>query len=378
MQDNNERRCNGADRTPSRPAGISITFHPQVSSHEAFSQVTAVTPQLQQQDDEASLMVNYTVTKSENNRSSSKKAWKLWKLRLKSKKKRQNSNMTSAAHNQSQPLHNGADFTRTVEFHTVTSSAQSTAAFTRPQGSSSTTSQPNCTATTSTHSLPRFTARLQPLNTPANPKTHFLNAAAGPSSNNGSFPRTVRSFGPVLPSKYLAIDCEMVGTGPKGRISQVARCSLVSYDGDIVYDKFIKPPVPVTDYRTPWSGIRPHNLLRATPYAVARNEILRLVKGKVLIGHAIHNDLKVLSYSHPKDLTRDTSRIPLLNVKAGFQEREVVSLKRLTKALLKRDIQTGRKGHSSVEDAKATIELYKLVEMDLEQTPASKNTEPSK
>lgn len=76
-----------------------------------------------------------------------------------------------------------------------------------------------------------------------------------------------------IPSKYLAIDCEMVGTGPKGSVSQLGRCSVVSYDGDVVYDKFIKPPVPVTDFRTRWSGIRPRNLANATPYSVARKEV---------------------------------------------------------------------------------------------------------
>lgn len=76
-----------------------------------------------------------------------------------------------------------------------------------------------------------------------------------------------------IPSNYLAIDCEMVGTGPKGSVSQLGRCSLVSYDGDVVYDKFIKPPMPVTDYRTRWSGIRPRNLANATPFSVARKEV---------------------------------------------------------------------------------------------------------
>lgn len=61
--------------------------------------------------------------------------------------------------------------------------------------------------------------------------------------------------------------------------------------------------------------------------------------GKVVIGHAIHNDFKVLSYSHPASLTRDTSKIPLLNRKAGFAANECASLKRLTKAIFNHDIQ---------------------------------------
>uniref|UniRef100_A0A3Q3VNH1 Exonuclease domain-containing protein n=1 Tax=Mola mola TaxID=94237 RepID=A0A3Q3VNH1_MOLML len=156
-----------------------------------------------------------------------------------------------------------------------------------------------------------------------------------------------------------------------GRINQLARCSIVSYQGDVIYDKFIKPTMPVTDYRTRWSGIRPRDLVHATPYTVARKEILKLLMGKVVIGHAIHNDCKVLSYSHPTALIRDTSKIPLLNTKAGLAATECASLKRLTKLIFNRDIQTGKKGHSSVEDAKATMELYKVVEVEWEMQLAS-------
>lgn len=175
------------------------------------------------------------------------------------------------------------------------------------------------------------------------------------------------------PSKILAIDCEMVGTGPKGSISQLARCSLVSYSGDVVYDKYIKPAAPVTDYRSRWSGIRPRDLANATPYAEARKEILNLLGGKLVIGHAIHNDFRVLSYSHPAALTRDTSRFPPLNRKAGLDEKQVASLKRLTKAIFNREIQTGKRGHSSVEDARATMALYKVVEEQWEKEIASKS-----
>lgn len=65
--------------------------------------------------------------------------------------------------------------------------------------------------------------------------------------------------------------------------------------------------------------------------------------GKVVVGHAIYNDFKAISYTHPSVLTRDTSRIPLLNLKAGFAEKECASLKRLTKAIFNRDIQVCNK-----------------------------------
>ncbi|XP_034355406.1 interferon-stimulated 20 kDa exonuclease-like 2 [Arvicanthis niloticus] len=170
-----------------------------------------------------------------------------------------------------------------------------------------------------------------------------------------------------LPGKMVAIDCEMVGTGPKGRVSSLARCSIVNYHGDVLYDEYVLPPCYIVDYRTRWSGIRKCHMVNATPFKTARSQILKILSGKVVVGHAIHNDYKALQYFHPKSLTRDTSQIPLLNRKADCPENVTLSLKHLTKKLLNRDIQAGKSGHSSVEDAQATMELYKLVEVEWEQ-----------
>lgn len=164
----------------------------------------------------------------------------------------------------------------------------------------------------------------------------------------------------------VAIDCEMVGTGPKGHVSSLARCSIVNYNGDVLYDS-TSFPCHIVDYRTRWSGIRKQHMVNATPFKIARSQILKILTGKIVVGHAIHNDFKALQYFHPKSLTRDTSHIPLLNRKADCPENATMSLKRLTKKLLDRDIQVGKSGHSSVEDAQATMELYKLVEVEWEQ-----------
>ncbi|KAK7886950.1 hypothetical protein WMY93_026571 [Mugilogobius chulae] len=242
---------------------------------------------------------------------------------------------------------------------------------------SSATSLQDFKPTTSAHNLSAFSTSARPpkkhQGTSVDSKTSSDNAVAGPSTQSSGHRTLSLSSTAAAPTKFLAIDCEMVGAGPKGHISQLARCSIVSYNGDVIYDKFIRPPVPVTDYRTRWSGIRRSDLKWAMPYDSARKEILKLLMGKVLVGHAIHNDLKVLNYNPPKAQIRDTSRIPLLNAKAGFPEKQPASLKRLTKAIFNRDIQTGSKGHSSVEDAKATMELYKLVEVEWERKLAAKD-----
>lgn len=180
-----------------------------------------------------------------------------------------------------------------------------------------------------------------------------------------------------FPGKMVAIDCEMVGTGPKGSISSLARCSIVSYNGDVLYDEYIRPPCHIVNYRTRWSGIRKSHMVNATPFKIAQRQILKILTGKIVVGHAIHNDFKALQYFHPKSLTRDTSQIPLLNHKAGSPENITMSLKNLTKKLLNRDIQGGTSGHSSVEDAQATMELYKLVEVEWEQHLAQNHPQNS-
>ncbi|XP_026139819.1 interferon-stimulated 20 kDa exonuclease-like 2 [Carassius auratus] len=209
--------------------------------------------------------------------------------------------------------------------------------------------------------FPKFTCYLpNKTNEPSSSaQTFSFPSTASTSQRHPTHKSSPRTLGPL---KCVALDCEMVGTGPKGCRNELARCSIVTYEGDVIYDKYIKPINPVTDFRTRWSGIRRQDLLHAIPFDQAQKEILKIITGKVVVGHAIHNDFKVLKYFHPACQTRDTARIPLLNQKAGLPVNEMVSLKKLTKAILKKDIQTGKGGHSSVEDAKATMELFKVVE----------------
>lgn len=57
------------------------------------------------------------------------------------------------------------------------------------------------------------------------------------------------------------MDCEMVGVGPGGHDSVLARISIVNQFGYCVYDKFVKPQEEVTDHRTWVSGVRPEDLI---------------------------------------------------------------------------------------------------------------------
>ncbi|EJD08249.1 ribonuclease H-like protein [Fomitiporia mediterranea MF3/22] len=161
------------------------------------------------------------------------------------------------------------------------------------------------------------------------------------------------------PGKYLAIDCEMVGVGPEGSESSLARVSLVNYHGAIILDEFVRQRERVVDYRTHVSGVRAEDMINGTPIPISFQEIQKrvasLLKDRILVGHAINNDLKALLLSHPRPLIRDTQ---LYAGKARLLKSKYPALRKLTQQELGVTIQAGE--HSSVTDARATMALYRL------------------
>ncbi|KAM4876768.1 RNA exonuclease 4 [Thomomys bottae] len=162
-------------------------------------------------------------------------------------------------------------------------------------------------------------------------------------------------------TKALAMDCEMVGVGPKGEDSIAARVSLVNQHGKCVYDKYVKPTEPVTDYRTAVSGIRPQDLKQGEKLEVVKREVAEMLKGRILVGHAVHNDLKVLFLDHPKKKIRDTQKYKPFKarVKSGRP-----SLKLLSEKILGLSVQQAE--HCSVQDAQAAMRLYVMVRREWE------------
>ncbi|KAM5186682.1 RNA exonuclease 4 isoform 1-T1 [Callospermophilus lateralis] len=154
-------------------------------------------------------------------------------------------------------------------------------------------------------------------------------------------------------TRALALDCEMVGVGPKGEESIVARVSLVNQYGKCVYDKYVKPTEPVTDYRTAVSGIRPEKLKQGEELEVVQREVAEMLKGRILVGHALHNDLKVLFLDHPKKKIRDTQKYKPFKsqVKSGRP-----SLKLLSEKIL--GIRVQQAEHCSICLAKSLLMCY--------------------
>ena len=163
--------------------------------------------------------------------------------------------------------------------------------------------------------------------------------------------------------KYIALDCEMVGVGPSPEIdSALARISVVNYHGHQLYDSYVQTKEPVTDYRTSVSGITPHLLRSARTFEAVQADVAKLFHGKILVAHAIKNDLDALLLSHSKRDIRDTSRHRAFRQLAGGR---TPSLKKLAREVLGIDIQAGE--HSSIEDARATMLLFRREKEEFEK-----------
>jgi hypothetical protein len=66
----------------------------------------------------------------------------------------------------------------------------------------------------------------------------------------------------------------MVGVGPFGLESVLARVTVVNFVGDVVLDEFVLPQEPVTDWRTPVSGVRKEDMANGAPWTLYRGPML--------------------------------------------------------------------------------------------------------
>ena len=154
--------------------------------------------------------------------------------------------------------------------------------------------------------------------------------------------------------KYVAIDCEMVGIGPGGYDSALARLSFVDYHGTLVYDSFVKPRERVVDWRTAVSGISPKDMRFARDFDEVQAQAAELLQGRILIGHDVKHDLNALELVHPASKIRDTSSF------SGFRQYATgrkPALRTLAREILHLDIQVD--SHSSIEDARVTMLLFR-------------------
>ncbi|KAJ7598343.1 hypothetical protein C8J56DRAFT_770482 [Mycena floridula] len=190
-----------------------------------------------------------------------------------------------------------------------------------------------------------------------------------------------------MPSKAVyTMSCITIGIGPGGTISMLARVAIADYQGQTVLDTYVVPTVNVTDYRTATTGIQPSYLSgsNAIQFSVVQEHVANLLKGNILVGHSLWNDLSgtclvsfnlfldsfapvVLGIAHPAVDTRDVGLYqPFRN--ALRSRRQVVSLQSLVWQLMRRRFQ--QRESNPLENARAALDLYRSQQQEWETTIA--------
>ncbi|XP_015781521.1 RNA exonuclease 1 [Tetranychus urticae] len=177
------------------------------------------------------------------------------------------------------------------------------------------------------------------------------------------FPKPLSDIRHTIRKRYLpvtensplfAIDCEMCLA--EGNESVLTRVSIVDENYNLVLDTLVKPEVPIKDYITRFSGITKEML---DPVDITLSDVKKILKkiiprDAILCGQSLQNDLKALKTFHPYCI--DTSVIYNLSGSRGSKP----GLKTLSSIFLEEKIQQGKRGHCSVEDARATMKLVNL------------------
>ena len=191
--------------------------------------------------------------------------------------------------------------------------------------------------------------------------------------------RRVRELGRPAPTgesleitPVLAVDCEMVGVNMWGGDSRLASVAVVNSHGQQVYFSYARPARPIIDYRTKYSGITPQLLEGAPPSQQVQDEVRKLLDGKIVVGHSLENDFRVLGFFPPRYMRRDTAHdVRRLQSPTGKPRK----LRHITWEFLGLIIQDRDDGHDPLEDARAALLLYQRYEREFEQAAARHKVE---
>lgn len=165
----------------------------------------------------------------------------------------------------------------------------------------------------------------------------------------------------------LALDCEFMGGMRNENV--LGRVSLVNMYGFPVYDFYVNPGTKIRDYRTRYSGISPAVLTKArkknklTTAPEAKAAVRTFASKSVIVGHAISNDFRVLGIRTDEVKSIDTQVLGRY-AEEGLASRP--SLSNVMKKYYRMTIQASKTGHSSVEDARSSMLIYRTFQKEFD------------
>ncbi|KAK1009426.1 hypothetical protein LTS01_001917 [Friedmanniomyces endolithicus] len=180
-----------------------------------------------------------------------------------------------------------------------------------------------------------------------------------------------------LVTSIIALDCEFQKVyveALRKHQHRVGRISIVNYFGQIIYDVFayydeepgktIALPPASLNLGVYWRDLWPE--IGARPISEVENNVRNILRrAKIVVGHAIANDIKVFSEGvFDRIAVRDTQLHEPWRKVYGKAPQHKPKLAVLACYLLRKHIQGDE--HSSVEDARATMLLFRKDEAAIE------------
>ncbi|KAA0037519.1 RNA exonuclease 4 [Cucumis melo var. makuwa] len=138
---------------------------------------------------------------------------------------------------------------------------------------------------------------------------------------------TIIDSGRTRGSGAIALACKYVGGGSDGSLDICAKVCLVDEGENVIFYSYVKPIIPVTNYRYEFTGVRPEHLRDAMPLKQVQKKIQEFLcngeqmwkirpgstrKARILVGHGLQEYLTSLQIDYPSIMIRDTAKYPPL------------------------------------------------------------------
>ncbi|KAK4302117.1 hypothetical protein Pmani_025780 [Petrolisthes manimaculis] len=178
-----------------------------------------------------------------------------------------------------------------------------------------------------------------------------LNYPGLPGYGDPAFKNTCDSYSEVTPSSPMfSLDCEFIHA--VNNEVMVFWISVVDETLEVVYESFINPGIPQSDYL----DLYKHHWFKlkdvTTKLCDVQNDLKKILPtDAILVGHSLNHDLMHLKMMHPYVI--DTASIYSLRKLAS-------TLKHLIYKFLGETIQKDNEAHNPTEDATAVMKLVQL------------------
>ena len=174
-----------------------------------------------------------------------------------------------------------------------------------------------------------------------------------------------------IQKRLLFIDCEFVvgfkevnENGKWKGISLLASICILKYDGDIILNTKVSPSKKIRSYVKWITGYTPQDLRNKRKDVEVIEDVQRLVRGKILVGHDLTADIKVLKIDK-KELMgiRDLSTSLVLKEKMNTENTRL-KLENVAQAMLGRSTRDITGCHDVLKDVQAIRDIYQMIETE--------------